>query len=94
MHFNAARDRYEILDVMPPDEHQRNVNNSAVTNAVAQLALQLPSALHVSSPGRAAQWLRVAENIYVPFDAEHNYHPEFDGYALGSEKVFFFKYFI
>ena len=30
-HFNATLEQYEILDVMPPDEYQKRVNNSATT---------------------------------------------------------------
>lgn len=30
------------------------------------------------------QWLEVADRIKVPFDSEHNFHPEFDGYKRGE----------
>lgn len=33
------------------------------------------------------EWQEVAKKIKVPFDADRNYHPEYDGYSPGeSEK--------
>lgn len=81
-----------ILDVMPPDEWHYPVNNSAYTNTAAQLAVNLPADIHayeaVSSEIKSARFDPGASadiNIYVPFDSELQYHPEFDGYKLDSE---------
>jgi trehalose/maltose hydrolase-like predicted phosphorylase len=73
---------YEIDQVMPPDENHFPVNNSAYTNASAELALrfalQAASLLGKSAP---ASWSTVADAMYVPFDASQGIHPEFDSYS-------------
>jgi trehalose/maltose hydrolase-like predicted phosphorylase len=35
--------RYEINDVIPPDEYHDNVNNSVYTNVVCKLSLEFAS---------------------------------------------------
>src|SRR5690606_25957392 len=35
-HYKKDRDRYEILDVIGPDEYHERVNNNAFTNAVVR----------------------------------------------------------
>jgi protein-glucosylgalactosylhydroxylysine glucosidase len=32
----------------------------------------------------SAQWADIAANMYLPFDAVKQYHPEFDGYTVGT----------
>ena len=39
--YNAQKDRYEILDVIGPDEFTHNANNNAFTNYLAHLNLEL-----------------------------------------------------
>ena len=31
-----------------------------------------------------ANWSRIAENIYLPFDEARRYHPEFEGFEPGT----------
>lgn len=72
---------YEILAVMPPDEYDFPVNDSAYTNAGAittlRAAIQAAAVLGKAAP---AQWAQVADGLVVPFDASQGIHPEYDGY--------------
>ena len=31
------------------------------------------------------EWLTIAEKMYIPFDSENSYHPEYEGYTLDKE---------
>ncbi|XP_035763036.1 protein-glucosylgalactosylhydroxylysine glucosidase [Neolamprologus brichardi] len=76
--------KYHLDGVMPPDEYYYNVNDSVYTNTVAKLGLQfaveLAELLQHPAP---KEWQAVAEYIKIPFDEEHQYHPEYDGYIKG-----------
>ncbi|KAM6115466.1 protein-glucosylgalactosylhydroxylysine glucosidase [Pterocles gutturalis] len=76
---------YHIRGVMPPDEYHPRVDNSAYTNAVARRSLNFAAdiAQDLSVPV-PAEWLDCAEKLKVPFDAELNYHPEYEGYSPGE----------
>ncbi|XP_070568257.1 protein-glucosylgalactosylhydroxylysine glucosidase-like isoform X1 [Ptychodera flava] len=83
--WNATRNKYEIHDVMGPDEYHQNVNNSVYTNIVAQISLQLPyyaaKFINASVP---PEWKDIADKMYIPFDEEKQYHPEYDSYTNGT----------
>uniref|UniRef100_A0A3Q4HDC6 Protein-glucosylgalactosylhydroxylysine glucosidase n=1 Tax=Neolamprologus brichardi TaxID=32507 RepID=A0A3Q4HDC6_NEOBR len=74
--------KYHLDGVMPPDEYYYNVNDSVYTNTVAnlQFAVELAELLQHPAP---KEWQAVAEYIKIPFDEEHQYHPEYDGYIKG-----------
>uniref|UniRef100_A0A3Q0R8C7 Protein-glucosylgalactosylhydroxylysine glucosidase n=1 Tax=Amphilophus citrinellus TaxID=61819 RepID=A0A3Q0R8C7_AMPCI len=77
--WNPEDQTYHLL-VMPPDEYYYNVNNSVYTNSVAKLlqfAVELAELLQHPAP---KEWQAVAKYIKIPFDQEHQYHPEYDGY--------------
>ncbi|XP_072322136.1 protein-glucosylgalactosylhydroxylysine glucosidase [Scyliorhinus torazame] len=83
--WNPLEECYEIKGVMPPDEYQSDVSNSAYTGVVAKYSLQfateLASHLKVTVP---SEWMKIAEKIKVPYDPMKQYHPEFDGYKSGD----------
>ncbi|XP_028917475.1 protein-glucosylgalactosylhydroxylysine glucosidase isoform X1 [Ornithorhynchus anatinus] len=76
---------YHLRGVIPPDEYQTDVDNSVYTNVVARNSLRFATSLG-RDLGLAVpeEWLRVAENLKVPFDPKRRYHPEYDGYRLGD----------
>ena len=69
---------------MPPDEDCIKVNNSVYTNEVARIALSAPEYIFSLLGKKETHWKELAENIYIPFDEKHHYHPEFDGYKYGK----------
>ena len=72
---------YEIDRVMPPDENHFPVNNSAYTNASAEVVLRFAmQAARLLGKTPPASWATVADAMYVPFDAGQGIHPEFDSY--------------
>lgn len=81
--FHKDTGEYYINDVMPPDEYHYPVNNSVYTNVVAKINLQLGTKfaklLGLPAP---VEWHTVADNIYIPYDTELKYHPEFDGFNI------------
>ncbi|KAL5008082.1 hypothetical protein ScPMuIL_013663 [Solemya velum] len=82
--FNRSTNKYEINKVMPPDEYSSRVNNSVYTNTVARLNLELPEyALGLIGQRPPRTYKTIANNIYIPFNVSHNYHPEYDGYKEG-----------
>lgn len=77
--YNQSQDAYVIYDVMPPDEDRGVVNNSVYTNVIAKLNLEFASKILKEAP---KEWVTIATKIYIPFDKERQYHPEYDGYSL------------
>ncbi len=83
--FDDAKDAYVINHIQGPDEYHYNVNNSVYTNVIAKINLEF--AVHVFTEFKLSfpsSWQTIASKMYVPFDAYHNYHPEFDGYTLST----------
>lgn len=70
---------------MPPDEYHSNVANSVYTNSVARISLLLPAyaaeLLNVTAP---AAWTEIAEKLRILYDTTHKYHPEYEGYEIGT----------
>jgi trehalose/maltose hydrolase-like predicted phosphorylase len=71
--------------VMGPDESHAPVNNSGFTSgiAAASIATGIRAAALIGDavPGN---WSLIAENIYLPFDDELRYHPQYDGFEHGT----------
>jgi trehalose/maltose hydrolase-like predicted phosphorylase len=73
---------YDIDHVMPPDEYQTDVDNSAYTNAAVSTALGIATqAAPVVGVRPDPAWARVASGLRIPFDPTMGIHPEFDGYS-------------
>ncbi|MDH7602867.1 MAG: hypothetical protein QHI38_12035 [Armatimonadota bacterium] len=82
--WNAQKARYEILQVVPPDESAELVNNSVYTNAVAVLNLRIANEVaRILGERSNPQWAQVAEKLYIPFDATARRFIAFDGYGSG-----------
>lgn len=79
--YNSAMDRYEIKQVVPPDENADRVNNSAYTNAIARLnlAIAFRAAELLGVPGNP-KWGRFAYSIYLPFDEKAQRFVAYDAY--------------
>ncbi|XP_077977259.1 protein-glucosylgalactosylhydroxylysine glucosidase-like [Glandiceps talaboti] len=83
--LNSHTKLYEIHDVMGPDEYHQSVKNSVYTNVIAKISLNLPYyAAKMINATLPADWKNIADNMYIPFDKEHQYHPEYDGYRNGT----------
>lgn len=79
--YDAEKDRYVINNVMPPDEYHYPVNNSFFTNVVAKINLLFAKeAADILGKEVPELWSTIAEKMFIPFDSQYNYHPEFDGY--------------
>ncbi|XP_071492850.1 protein-glucosylgalactosylhydroxylysine glucosidase-like [Diadema antillarum] len=84
--FDQSRKMYTINDVMPPDEYHQSVNNSVYTNVIAQISLRLPAyAASMINKTVPDNWTQIAEQLYIPYDKNREYHPEYEGYTLGTE---------
>ena len=79
--YDKSTDKYVIYNVMPPDESHYPVNNSVYTNVVAKINIEFAVKL-AEMFGRQIPktWVTIAEKMYIPFDAQNNYHPEFQGF--------------
>ena len=61
--------RYEILDIVPPDENAGLVNNSVYTNAGAKLNLLIAiKAAQTIGKSPNPTWQKIADAMYIPFD--------------------------
>lgn len=73
---------YSINDVIPPDEYHDHVNNSAYTNRVAALSLEIATLFaNVSLAVPDPDWMRVARKIPIPYDEQRKIILEYDGYT-------------
>ncbi|KAL3318636.1 Protein-glucosylgalactosylhydroxylysine glucosidase [Cichlidogyrus casuarinus] len=89
--FSEAKEHYEIIDVMPPDEWVSCCANSAFTNAMAKLSLAAPkqfatwldaeqiAATHM--PDEYMIWEELSRDIYMPTDAGRSLMLEFEGFS-------------
>lgn len=86
--FNEETKLYEIKGVMGPDEDHSPINNNAYTNVVAAYNLffgEFASCICRSVLGLSAyavfdKWSQIGRSIVLPYDAEKDYVPQFDGY--------------
>jgi len=80
------RERLCTTVVQPPDEYAVNVSNSAFTNMIAARSLRFAAKLAqmCNLPKRAGTYSDYAKQVYIPFDATVNYHPEYDDYVIGT----------
>ena len=77
----SVNGRYEIKQVVPPDENANLVNNSAYTNAIAKMNLEIASrAAKLIGLAANPKWSTVAGKMYIPFDAKTERFVAFDGY--------------
>eukprot|EP01022_Parablepharisma_sp_SALTPOND_P032450 TRINITY_DN8460_c0_g1_i2.p1 TRINITY_DN8460_c0_g1~~TRINITY_DN8460_c0_g1_i2.p1 ORF type:complete len:729 (+),score=78.46 TRINITY_DN8460_c0_g1_i2:210-2396(+) len=70
---------YHIAGVIPPDEYVENVTDNIYTNEVAGISLR-----YANECRKNDTWIEIADKIYIDYDAEHDYHPEYVGYKIGS----------
>ncbi len=68
-------DKYELHDVVGPDEYHERVNNNAYTNAMARLTLEVAAHYTGNDEYRIA-----AEHIYIPKANADGVIEQFDGY--------------
>ncbi|XP_047987690.1 protein-glucosylgalactosylhydroxylysine glucosidase [Leguminivora glycinivorella] len=87
--INFTTGLFDISNVMGPDEDHADVRNSVFTNVVAGYSLYL--AQYVSClcksyfiTDHAEQWADIAWSLALPFDPEHDYHPQYEGYRRGQ----------
>lgn len=79
--FNKPKNRYEILQVVPPDENAGLVNNSVYTNAIAQMNLRIADrAARLAGFTPNTNWRKVADGMYIPYDAAKKRFIAHDGY--------------
>ncbi len=89
--FKPHKDRYEILDVVGPDEYHERVNNNAFTNVMVKHAADIfVSALdkvkkdnpeYFKKFNKDLSWVYdFAEKLYVPQPNENGIIEQFDGY--------------
>jgi trehalose/maltose hydrolase-like predicted phosphorylase len=88
---NSADDgRLHVCDVIGPDEYHEGVDDNAYTNVMAQWNLRAAGAvcdrfpevadrLNVTAEERE-DWLRVATDLFVPFDAGTGLYEQFEGF--------------
>ena len=75
-------------DVMPPDEHVDHVNNSAYTNAAVQLSLYAADyASQLLHPDQSPQYQQYTKHMYIPYDSNLQYHPEYDGFVFKGRGI-------
>lgn len=86
-YYNHSKDRYELLDVMGPDEYHERVNNNAYTNYMAHFITEKALSLYerygaaTELPDGAIEKLRRwTEKLYLPVENENGVVEQFDGY--------------
>ena len=86
--WNATANRWEIHNVIPPDEHVwdhyagTTINNSVMINAYAQWVLRMAPEIGkslVTAQERDA-WPKMAAGMYLPRNEEKGIYWEYDGY--------------
>ncbi|XP_055591890.1 protein-glucosylgalactosylhydroxylysine glucosidase-like isoform X2 [Uranotaenia lowii] len=94
---DPVTDLYDIKAVMGPDEDHETVTNNAYTNVAAAYALYFGDLTKCmcgkkSKNSTAPQldemtpqsWSSLAGRLKLLYDSTHDYHPQFQGYELGT----------
>jgi trehalose/maltose hydrolase-like predicted phosphorylase len=78
-----------LLAVLPPDEDALPFkNNSAFTNAVASINIQLAKSVSsITNKTIPQKWLDIASNLYFPFDNLTQTYLEYEGFDLSKSLV-------
>ena len=80
----ARNGRYEVLDVIPPDEDAGVVNNSTFTNAVFKESLEIAiKAAKLVGQEPDKEWAPVANGLWIPFDETNQRYIGYEGYPVG-----------
>lgn len=83
--FDKTKKQYCISHVQGPDEYHYDINNSVYTNVIAKMNLKFAIYILTLFEREVPEiWANIASNMYIPFDEKLQYHPEFDGYKLGT----------
>ena len=84
-YYNHIKDRYELLDVIGPDEYHERVNNNAYTNYIfyqitkrgVELAERFKNVYPESAVKKLKEWV---EKLYLPQPNKDGVIEQFDGY--------------
>ncbi len=74
--------KFCINDVTGPDEYTAIVNNNAFTNLMARenLEISVKRSGKEAAEEEKAEWKRIADNMYIPFDKELGIYPQDDSF--------------
>lgn len=94
LEWNQERNRYEITDVIGPDEYKENIDNNFYTNTLANFTIELALKLYQERQGvirtltdkRSLETLykqlsKIQGKIYVPEPDKNNIIPQDDTYC-------------
>ncbi|MGH8253336.1 MAG: glycoside hydrolase family 65 protein [Steroidobacteraceae bacterium] len=83
VHYDAQRNRYEILHVTSVREEFSDIPNDTYTNLAAAKSLRIATqaARELGEPADA-RWTRIADLLYVPMDGHGEHHLDFDPSVL------------
>lgn len=98
--FRAYKNRYELLDVVGPDEYHERVDNNAFTNIMVKHAADIlkyalnkvnqlyPDSYNEFIRDRDTSWVNdFAEKLYVPSPDENGIIEQFDGYFKMEDTI-------
>lgn len=77
--YDAARDRYDIRDVVSVEEPYAHVNDDTFTNASARKALDIATEAAARIGAKPdPRWSKIAGKLYIPFSGAGLHHLDFD----------------
>jgi trehalose/maltose hydrolase-like predicted phosphorylase len=86
--WNAQAKRFEVRNLVSPDETAGVVSNDVYTNAMARrnlrVALRAAQLLGQQAP---PLWRKVADGLWLPFDAATQRYAEHEGFRPGRRKL-------
>ena len=91
VHYSQRQNKYMLHGVTGPDEYDNNINNDWYTNLLCKWTLnytleildevddEVAKDLAVSEDEKR-RWKGIADNMYLPYDAQKDIFPENDGF--------------
>lgn len=82
-YYKTDKARYELLDVVGPDEYHERVHNNTYTNRIAKFAIETAVQTLEKQTEKfpdLGTWKEVADELYIPQPNEEGIIPQFDGY--------------
>ena len=84
--YNEATGKFDINQVMGPDEYHGTTNNNVYTNVVGGMAIYFAryAACVAGCEDIPEDWIEVAMKLSLQYDEARDYHPQYEGYEAGT----------
>ncbi|HEX2982494.1 MAG TPA: hypothetical protein VHO28_03015, partial [Ignavibacteriales bacterium] len=87
VHYNDAKDRYEIGKLVSVSEGMIDINNETYTNSIAKLNLEIAAKIaDILNMDKNPEWEKISKKLFIPFDEENQFHPTYENAPMTTKE--------